>query len=415
MKTLYLECNMGAAGDMLMGALLELLPDPDSFLKTMNSLGLPGVLVSAQKTQQCGITGTHMSVLIDGKEEHQHMHAQEHTHHHECDDKHHHAHEHTHPHSHSHKTQAQIAHIISHLPISDKVKKDANSVYRLIADAESAAHGVPAEQIHFHEVGELDAVADIVGVCLLFDMLSPDRIVASPINTGSGQVRTAHGILPVPAPATAHLLKGIPVFSGTIQAELCTPTGAALLKHFADAFSPMPAMTVLNTGYGMGTKEFEAANCVRAFWGETQSTADEVIACLTCNLDDMTPEAIGFAQEQLMQSGALDVFTTPIQMKKGRPAVMLTCLCPQNMADTFAKLMLTHTTTFGVRKSECTRYTLSPTFSTVQTPYGSCTVKTGVGYGITKSKPEYEDVAKCAKMHGIAFQTVYDAVKKAAD
>ena len=298
MKTLYFECNMGAAGDMLMAALLELHPSPADFIKRLNEIGIPNTIVSAETSVKCGIKGTHVSVKINGKEEltaavHDFMHSKnlEHPHHehthshndshsydhghshgdgHSHDDEHTHEHGHSHGngHSHSHNGLGEIEHIVSHLNISDKVKANVVAVYKLIAHAESHAHGVPVTEIHFHEVGNLDAIADIVGVCMLMEELAPEKILASPIHVGSGMVRCAHGILPVPAPATAHILQGVPVYGGSVRSELCTPTGAAILKHFATEFGPMSVLKIEKCGYGMGKKDFEQANCVRAFLGD---------------------------------------------------------------------------------------------------------------------------------------------------
>ena len=341
MRTIYLDCSLGAAGDMLMAALYELCPDKEAFLEKMNRLGLPGVQVEAEEAVKCGITGTHMKVTVNGEEEesldvhgnsyevheHGHEHGEVHSHeacghshgneeahsHEGCAHTHTHdggdAHTHTHAHGHHHHADmAGISHMISHLDLPEQVKKDMEQVYGLIAQAEAAAHGKPVAQIHFHEVGTADAVADIAGVCLLIHELAPDRILASPVHVGSGQVRCAHGVLPVPAPATAHILQGVPMYAGSVKGELCTPTGAALLKHFVTEFREMPVMTVSKIGYGMGKKDFEQANCVRAFLGETAEEKTEV-AELSCNLDDMTAEALGFVQELLLAKGALEVYT----------------------------------------------------------------------------------------------------------
>lgn len=382
MKTLYLECNMGAAGDMLMAALLELLPDRQRFLDVMNGLGLPGVHVSAAPAVRCGIAGTHVTVTVHGTEEDEHLH--DHDHHH-----------------HSHTTLAGISHVIDHLNIPQTVRDNAKAVYGRIAAAESEVHGRPVQEVHFHEVGAWDAVADVVGVCLLMDQLAPERVAVSPVHVGSGQVRCAHGLLPVPAPATALLLRDVPIYGGQIRGELCTPTGAALLTQFADSFGPMPVMTVEKTGYGMGTKEFEAANCVRAFLGQTRETGDEIRE-LCCNLDDMTPEAVGFAQEVLLEAGALDVFTTAAGMKKSRPGVVLTCLCRPEDEERMANLLLRHTATLGVRVHACRRYTLSRTVETVETKYGPIRVKHAGG----KSKPEYEDAAQAARTYNVTLAEV---------
>lgn len=375
MKTLYIECNMGAAGDMLMSALSELIPDPDAFIGRMNEMGLPGVHFIRQKSEKCGITGTHISVVVRGHEEHEHEHHHEHHHHSDLED---------------------IKHIISHLPASEWVRSQAGQVYDLIAQAESAVHGVPVDHIHFHEVGTLDAVADVVGVCLLMEMIGADQIVVSPVHVGSGHIRCMHGILPVPAPATAHILMGVPTYGGTIRGELCTPTGAALLKHFAHRFGDMPIMAVEKIGYGMGNKDFECANCVRVMLGDTdQDNGDVVEIC--CNLDDMTGERIGFAAELLRKNGALDVYTIAIQMKKNRPGVMLCCLCKASEQEKFALLMLKHTTTIGVRCHKFERYILEREFYTEQTPDGPVRMKRSYGYGIEKVKPEFDDVSALIK------------------
>lgn len=397
MKILYIECRMGAAGDMLMAALSELLPDPDGFVAEMNSLGLEGVEVSRSRTQTCGIGGSHISVRIGGKEEESHdVHCHEHHHHHEHD--HHHDHHH-------HTSLSDIEHIISHLPVSERVKSDAAAVYRLIAEAESSAHGKPVEEIHFHEVGALDAVADIVGVCLLMEKLAPDRVVVSPVNTGYGQVRCAHGILPVPAPATAYILRGIPAYSGSVEGELCTPTGAALLKHFGGEFGSMPVMTTEAVGYGIGKKEFPAANCVRAFMGRTGNIPEQICE-LRCNIDDMTGEQIAFAEEMLFAAGALDVFTAPIGMKKNRPAVMLTILCREEQREKLLETVFRHTTTIGIRENICARYTLARSESVRSTAYGDVRVKEVSGYGVRRSKAEFDDLAELARKNGVSIDEI---------
>lgn len=432
MKTLYLECNMGAAGDMLTAALLELHPDPQGFVERMNRLGLPGVVFAAQPAVKCGITGTQVSVTVGGEEEeshdvplhshvhetaqdeahpgyaHDHVHVHDHEHTHDHEHEHTHGHEHSHEHGHGHHHHAgmgDIRHILSHLDIPQPVRQDAEAVYQLIAQAESHAHGRPVEEIHFHEVGTLDAVTDVVAVCWLLHDLAPEQIVASPVHVGCGQVRCAHGILPVPAPATAYILQGVPTYGGSVQGELCTPTGAALLKHFVQRFGSSPVMRVEKTGYGMGKKDFEAANCVRAMLGQTQEEST-TIAQLACNLDDMTPEALGFAQERLWEAGALDVTTAPIGMKKNRPGVQLTCLCRLEDREKLVSVLFAHTTTLGVRESLCTRYTLARSQRTVETEHGPVRVKEARGWGVTREKPEYEDVANIAREQGLTLDQV---------
>ena len=379
MKTLYIDCGMGAAGDMLAAALLELLPDKQAFLAQMNDLGLPGVEISAQRAVKCGITGTHFRVAIQGREEDEHHHA--------------------------HSGLGQIHSLVEALPIPTMVKLDVLAVYRLIAQAESQVHGVPVEHIHLHEVGALDAVADITAVCLLLHRLDVEQIVASPVHVGSGSVCCAHGVLPVPAPATALLLQGIPSYGGEIAGELCTPTGAALLKHFVQKFGPQPMMATQAVGYGMGKKDFPRANCLRVLLGDTQQPGEEILE-LRCNLDDMTGEALGFAQEQLLEAGALDVFTTAIGMKKCRPGILLTVLCRESDREKLVQCLFRHTTTLGIRETLCQRHTLARYVEHVETPWGQVRKKVSTGQGIYREKYEYEDLARLAKEHGVSLQEV---------
>lgn len=462
MKTLYLDCGMGAAGDMLTAALLELLPEPDAFVERLNSLHIPEVEFVRERTQKCGILGTHMSVRVHGAEEevedvhvghehldqehsdhhdhdhdhcdhghHEHDHDQDHHDHDHCDHDHdhnhcdhdhdhhdhdhhdhdhhdhdqdHHGHHHDHDHHH-HSSIHDIEQIVSNLDIPEKVKQDILAVYALIAEAESHAHGVPVEEIHFHEVGTMDAVADITAVCLLMNELAPEAVVVSPIHVGCGQVRCAHGILPVPAPATAFILKEAPVYGGDIQGELCTPTGAALLKHFATDFGNMPMMKLNAVGYGMGKKDFQRVNCVRALLGETADRED-VIYELDCNVDDMTGEAMGFAMERLFAAGALEVYTLPVNMKKSRPGMLLRVMCREEDREKMVREIFAHTTTIGIREKKCRRYVLDRTMSEVRTSWGDVRCKISEGYGVKRSKYEYEDLAKIALERGVSLEEI---------
>ena len=380
MNTLYLDCSMGCAGDMLTGALLELFPNREEILAQLNGLGIPHVEYIAEKSVKCGVTGTHIRVLVKGEEE-----EAEHHHHH-----------------HHHSQMADIAHIAEHLHISEKVRKQVLDIYQIIAQAESKVHGVPVEQIHFHEVGAMDAIADITAVCYLMDKLGAEKVCASPIHVGSGQVKCAHGLLPVPAPATAHILQGVPIYGGQVQGELCTPTGAALLKYYVNQFGSMPPMVTTAIGYGMGKKDFDAPNCVRAMLGTSQDEEDGILE-LSCNLDDMTGEAIGFATAQLLEAGALDVFTTAIGMKKSRPGIMLTVLCRPEDKEKLLPLIFRHTTTLGVRENSLRRYTLNRRTETINTPYGPVRQKIATGYGVERKKYEYEDLAQLAHGHGLSL------------
>lgn len=468
MKTLYIECAMGAAGDMLTAALLELMPDKEAALVKLNAMGIPGVVFEAEPSAKCGITGTHMRVLIHGKEEgampcghthaheehHEHNHAHEHHHEHDhhvhthahahvqedahCHDSdaHDHAHHHEHDaHHHAHHGMAEIRSLIAELAVSETVKEKALAVYQSIAEAESKVHGAEVDQIHFHEVGSMDAVADVTAVCLLMELLAPEQVIVSPIHVGSGTVLCAHGRLPVPAPATALILEGMPIYGGSVQGELCTPTGAALLKTFVDSFGPMPPMTVAKTGYGMGTKDFEQANCLRAMLGESftmngtgskmqtgQDAEDENtgsrgaagkdtetenpaaregrITEISCNLDDMTGEDIAFAAERILQAGALDVFTESIYMKKGRPAVKLTVLARPEDEERLAGEIFRHTSTIGVRIHTDRRYELARRSEQRKTPLGTIEVKISEGFGVRKEKIEFASLKEIAETSG---------------
>lgn len=413
MKTLYLDCGMGAAGDMLTAALVELLPDPDGFIEKLNALSIPGVQIKKETAVKCGITGTHISVTVHGAEEseemheHHHDHADGHEHHHDHEHGHghNHDHEHSHEHHHHHSSMHDIGHIISGLQLPTKVREDILAVYGLIAEAESHVHGVPVTEIHFHEVGTMDAVADVTAVCLLMNELSPNEVVVSPVHVGSGEVKCAHGILPVPAPATAYILKDVPIYGGSIKTELCTPTGAAILKYFATRFGDMPAMRTQAIGYGMGKKDFERANCVRAMLGETADKTDVVLE-LSCNVDDMTAEDIGYAMERLFESGALEVYTVPIGMKKSRPGTLLRVMCREQDKDIILELLFCHTTTIGVREAVTRRYVLERSVEKLQTPYGEIRRKVSAGYGVSRVKYEYEDLSRIAREQNISLDEV---------
>ncbi len=449
MKTLYLDCSMGAAGDMLASALMELLPEQDSFIERFNALSIPKVVIEKEKSVKCGITGTHISVKVDDVEEddnmyehhHEHEngdHVHEHEHHHEHENEdhvhehehhhehengdrvheheHHHEHEngnhvHEHEHHHHHTSMYDIEHIVSCLDVSEKVKKDVLAVYNLIAEAESHAHGKPVTKIHFHEVGTMDAIADVTMVCMLMEELAPDKIIVSPIHVGSGQVKCAHGILPVPAPATAYILKDVPIYGGKINGELCTPTGAALLKYFANDFGGMPVMKTHAIGYGMGKKDFEAANCVRAMLGEAEDKTDVVLE-LSCNVDDMTAEEISFATEKFFDGGALEVYTIPIGMKKTRPGTLIRVMCIEDIKEKMIELIFKYTSTIGVRESETKRYVLDRKIEKIESPYGEVRKKISSGYGVKRCKYEYEDLAHIAREQNISIEDVKKMIEE---
>lgn len=427
MKTLFFDCGMGAAGDMMVASLIELTDNPEQTVRELNALGIPDTEFVREDSVKCGITGTHTRVIVAGQEEDEHLHEHhhhDHDHHHDDHDHHHdhdheHEHEHTHEHEHHHdhdhghshhhhSSMHSIEHIVrDHINVSDKVKDDVMAVYQLIAEAESTVHNTPIENIHFHEVGTMDAVADITAVCYLINKINPDVIYASPVHVGKGTVKCAHGILPVPAPATALILTGIPIYSREeINGELCTPTGAALLKHFVKEFKPMPVLTVEKIGYGMGMKDFPVANCLRAILGESEQAQTGTVTELDFNVDDMTGEEIGYLTEKLLENGANEVFVTPVYMKKNRPGNLITVLCRTEKEEEFVRTIFQLTSTVGIRKSVKERFVLDRNIEKVKTSLGTVRKKVSSGYGVTRTKFEYEDLAKIADKKGMSIREI---------
>lgn len=352
-----------------------------------------------EQAEKCGITGTHITVTVDGHAEGEHDH--EHDHHHE----------HDHEHHHHHSGMEEISHLIGHLPVSEKVRADIRAVYDSIAQAESHVHGVPVTDIHFHEVGTMDAVADVTAVCLLMEELAADQVIASPVHVGSGTVRCAHGVLPGACPAhgispagCVHLWRGHP--GGAVYPH--RGGFAAALRYPLRRYAPV--MTLESVGYGMGQKDFPRANCLRAMLGETAAESGDVVE-LACNLDDMTGEGIAFAMERLLAAGALDVYTAAIGMKKSRPGVMLCVLCREEQREDMVHLLLRHTTTLGVRRPGTGRYTLSRSQDIVDSPWGPVARKTSQGWGVRRQKPEFEDLARIAREQDLTLDQVRDGLK----
>ncbi len=387
MKTLYLDLRMGAAGDMLAGALADLFDDKKALEDELNSLGIPGVQLSIMDDEKCGIKCSHYRVLVHGHEEKQ---DEGFAHHHE----HHHGND-----------LMDIRSIVSSLKISARVHADVMAVYRMIADAEGKVHGREVDEIHFHEVGAKDAIADITAVAYMMEKLGYPQVQASPIRTGYGQVKCAHGILPVPAPATAELLTGMLTYAGDIKGEMCTPTGAALIKYYASDICEMPMMNTQRIGMGSGNKDFEAANIVRAVLGDKPEMINE----LSFNVDDMTGEDIGYLQEVLFENGALDVYTTQIGMKKSRPGVLITVLCKREDKEKMAQLIFKHSTTIGIRIADFDRVVLTREAVPVETQEGTVHIKKSEGFGVIREKMEYEDVKAIAKKTG---KSLYDVRKE---
>lgn len=371
---------MGAAGDMLGSALLDLFENKQTIVDELNLLSIPRTKIALETKEQNGISGAHLNIVINGETETPETH-------------------HTGHHAH-HRRLADIMDIIDSLTVKEKVKSDVKEIYTLVAKAEAKVHNADVGEVHFHELGMLDAVADITICAYLLDKLNPDRIVCSPINVGNGTVKCAHGVLPVPAPATAEILKGVPYYKSDILTELCTPTGAAILKHFADGFTSSPEFdSVKRIGTGCGAKKLERANILRIFEFEYSSVTE-----LTCNIDDMTGEEAAFAAEKMMIEGARDCFITPVFMKKGRPGYLFTVICDSSQSDRFASLIFKHTSTIGIRKYVPSRYTLERTVS----KENGALIKRSEGCGVNKTKIEFEEIKKLANEKDIS---VFEARK----
>jgi uncharacterized protein (TIGR00299 family) protein len=389
MKLLYLDCFSGISGDMFVGTLIDLGVSEKAVRAELAKLKLTGYTISTRRVVKQNISATKF----------------------DCETK-----PHEHEHEHSHRGYTEIAAMITGSGLSDGVKERALSVFKRLGEAEAKIHGIPLEKVHFHEVGAIDSIVDIVGACVAIESLGVDEIQASPPRLGSGFVDTAHGRFPVPAPATLELLKGVPTQSSSEPVELVTPTGAALLTEFCARFGPMPAMCVEKIGYGAGSRDLEKTpNVLRAMVGEITSTirskSEEVdtIGVIETNIDDMNPQLFGDVMERLLAAGALDVFLTPVQMKKNRPGTLLTVLCGPDDVDRMTDLLLTQTTSFGVRIHEAQRRKLARELVTVNTRFGEIEVKIGrLGGRIISRTPEYESCKQAAAKADVAVREVYE-------
>jgi len=450
MKTLYLDIFSGISGDMFVGALLDLGVDFAHLERELGKLRLDGYHLHVSLGQKSQISGTKFDVHLEHDHDHDHDHDHEHHHH---EDEHEHGHYHpgehghthseTHPHSHSHshahlhahsrtgddahahgRNYAEIKELILHSTLSEWVKEKSVRVFDRIAAAESKIHGVPPEKVHFHEVGAVDSIIDIVGGCIALEMLGKPRVLAAPVVEGTGWIDCAHGRFPIPAPATLEIFaaRAIAISQADEPHELVTPTGAALLAEFAESFGPMQGLAVEKIGFGLGTRDNKTRpNVLRAVLGQSQSTSSsandwetDTIAVLETNLDDINGEILGNFVEKALAAGALDVFHTPIQMKKNRPGVLLTVLCAAGDADKFSELILRETSAFGVRRTTAERRKLQREFAKVQTPYGEVTVKVGKLNGkAVQTAPEFESCKQLAGDAGTPLKVIYEAAVKA--
>ena len=442
MRIAYLECFSGMSGDMFLGALLDAGVPPRLLEETVAALGV-GARLEISRVVRSGISATKVDVWVDGQkdmpreeywarqnqnvapahnhDEHEHHHDHEHHH----GDKDHHDHEtsraeapethgRSHEHSHSHgRGLTEIREIISKSKISETAKKTAIAIFEALGMAEAKIHATSVEKVHFHEVGAVDAMVDIVCAAAGAEALGVDEIICSPLNVGGGSVQCAHGTFPVPAPATVELLKNAPVYSSGVQAELVTPTGAAIVKILARRFAAFPEMKIENSGYGAGTREFPGfPNVVRLTIGESASTfavktASEIVTVLEANLDDLNPQVFGYVMDRLLEEGALDVFGVPVQMKKNRPGTLLTVLCKPEDASKLTQLIFTETTTLGVRRRDEMRHTLARRWENVRTQWGDVRIKIASMNGtVTNYAPEYEDCRRIAAEHHVPLKTV---------
>jgi len=428
MRVLYFDCFSGISGDMTLGALLDLGVSQEHLIEGLKALKLEGEYhLNIKKELKNGIMGTRVDVVLHHEEEHHHEH---HDHHHDHHDHehghdHHHGHEHchkdeaaahTHIHSHEHRSYKNIVEMIDGSTLNEHVKSISKRIFRIIGEAEGKIHGKPLEEIHFHEVGAVDSIVDIVGAAICIDALQPEKIVFSKLPLTKGFVKCQHGMFPLPAPATLEVLKDVPVYFTDVKFEMVTPTGAAIAKALADAFDDTEDMIIERIGYGLGKKTYEKPNVLRVYlYDEKKKNVHQVVE-IDANIDDMTAEQMGYVMEQLLEAGALDVFFTSIQMKKNRPAVKLTVLCSIDKQQELTKLLLGHTSTFGVRYKLLERTILERELIELSMLGDTVRCKIGIMEGqIVKVVPEYEDCKRIAKQNGLPIAAVFTQVQQAAD
>jgi uncharacterized protein (TIGR00299 family) protein len=437
MKTLYLDIFSGISGDMFLGAMIDLGVEFDSLKAELEKLNVDGYHLTAARKQKANIEGVKFDVHLEltpvDDHDHGHSHTQTHSHGHGHNHTHSHDHDHSDGHSHSHdhehaRNYSQIKELIHASDLSDWVKEKSVAVFHRVAVAEGKVHGMPPEEVHFHEVGAVDSIVDIIGACIALEMLGKPRVLAAPVVEGTGWVDCAHGRFPVPTAATLEILgaRGVAVTQCEEQSELVTPTGAALLAEFVETFGGMQGLVPEKIGYGLGTRDCKTRpNVLRACLGKS-ANADEsapindwetdCVAVLETNLDDINAEILGHFVDKALGAGALDVFHTAIQMKKNRPGTLLTVLCAEADADRFAELILRETTAFGVRRSSSERRKLQRDSKTVQTPHGPVDIKIGSLNGAPiQIAPEYESCRALAEKMRVPLKTIYEAALHAAN
>ena len=397
-KILYLECNSGISGDMTVGALLDLGADRQVLENALESLGVDGYHLHFGRKVVCGLDAFDFDVHL---EEHEHGHEDEHSH----------------PHPHVHRNLHDIYHIIDRLDSNERVKEMARTMFRIVAEAESKAHGLPIEQVHFHEVGAIDSIVDIISVAVCIDNLGVEDVVVSALSEGHGHVHCQHGVLPVPVPATANIASsyGLELHFTDNDGEMVTPTGAAVAAALRTKDLLPASCRLLKIGMGAGNKVFKQANVLRAMLLETSQDENRTMWVLETNLDDCTGEILGLAMEMLLDAGAADVWYTPIYMKKNRPAYMLSVLCGESSVEAMEEIILTQTTTIGIRRYQVERTILGRNEIQVETGYGPADVKVCTYKGRTFFYPEYESIRRICREQGVDFQTAYHEVRMKAE
>ncbi|MBA2379287.1 MAG: nickel pincer cofactor biosynthesis protein LarC [Blastocatellia bacterium] len=388
MRTLYFDCFAGASGDMILGALIDLGLDQDDFLRQLRSLNVPDDCISFDRVDRSGISAAKVNVIVPEETKHRHLH--------------------------------HIEEIINSSDLSGTVKSRAIKIFTNLAAAEAKVHGIEVKNVHFHEVGALDAITDIVGACVGFEMLGIEQFACSKIHVGSGFVEMEHGRFPVPPPAVAELLRNVPIYTTDIEGELITPTGAAIIATLCSSYGGIPEMKVEQMGYGAGTRQYDRfPNVIRLMVGQSEEVrksggSTEELILLETNIDDQSPQVTGFAMEQAFELGALDCWLTPIHMKKSRPGVVFSVLCTPSVKERLMEMLYTETTTLGIRRTLIKRHSLERRSEGVQTDYGTICVKFAMMHDkIVNVMPEFEEVRKAALEHGVSFETVNAAARSA--
>ena len=401
MKILYFDCSSGISGNMTLGALTEIIGDENYLLNELKKLNIDGYKIEISKKIKNGITGTYVDVILDNEHTLDH-HTDLHEHHHE------HNHSSSHEHHHEHRNLEDVNKIIENSSLNNDVKDLAKKIFLRVAEAESKVHNKTLEEIHFHEVGAIDSIVDIVGTAILINKINPDKIISSIVNDGYGFIECAHGTISVPVPATSEIFVNSKVKFRQIDidTELVTPTGAAIIAELAEEFKTLPTMTIEKIGWGTGSKDLKIPNVLKVYYGDMQEKAEDFLVMET-NIDDSTGEILGYVQEKLFEEGALDVFFTPIFMKKGRPAYRLTVACKRKDMLKLQNIIFRETTTIGIRYRFESRTELAREFVEIDTKYGKIKAKKVINNGETYIYPEYENMKKLAKENNIPLKELY--------